>query len=377
MEQVDAVVIGAGVVGLAIGARLSQHCPNVLVIDQHTHFGEETSSRNSEVIHAGIYYPKDSLKARFCVRGKHLLYEYCQKRQIPYRAIGKFIVATEANELDDLDQTLKKARDNGVMDLQRFSQQQLNVLAPQLNAKEALFSPSTGIVDSHALMQHLLTDLEHRSGLFVGQTRCERVIATGDSFQLQLNCQGESMLLQSRAVVNAGGLGAQSIALHTEGLDKTLIPQLHLCRGHYFSYTGKHPFKQLIYPVPDQTGAGLGIHATLDLNHQLRFGPDTQYIETLDYHLPASRQSELKAKFYHAIQRYWPDIELNRLQPAYSGIRPKLQGPNDGVQDFCIQTDDQHQLPGLINLFGIESPGLTSSLAIAEHIEHILLPKLD
>lgn len=374
MDQVDAIVVGAGVVGLAIAARLSETYSNLLIIDQHAVFGEETSSRNSEVIHAGIYYPQNSLKAQLCVRGKALLYEYCRQKHIPHRALGKLIVATNSSELDGLENTRQQAQQNGVTDLEFQSATQLKALAPALNAVEALLSPSTGIVDSHSLMQSLLADIETHGGMFVGCTEFVRAEKNGQSFQVTLNSQGETLTLKSPILINSGGLAAQAVAKNIQGLSAELIPPLYLCKGHYFAYAGKSPFSQLIYPLPEKSGAGLGIHATLDMGAQLRFGPDTEYLNTTqfnpteDYQFSADSLPALKTKFVSAIHRYWPSMNPDKLTPAYTGIRPKLQGPDDPVQDFMIQNGAEFGLTGLINLYGIESPGLTSALAIAEQI---------
>lgn len=364
MEQVDAVVIGAGVVGLAIAARLSRHLSNVLVIDKNDSFGEETSSRNSEVIHAGIYYPKNSLKAELCVAGKHALYEYCQQRHIPHNNIGKLIVAQNAEEEAYLQKTIEKAAANGVHDLDWVSSEALHSMEPNLSATAALISPSTGIVDVHSYMQSLLAEIEQNNGQFVARTALETVECSDKGFVVNLNCQGEMLQLSSKYVVNSAGLYCEKVARAIDGMSEQHIPTLHWCRGHYFSYTGKSPFKQLIYPVPEANGVGLGIHGTLDLGGQLKFGPDTQYIDSLEYVV----STDLRSKFVQAIKRYFPAVEPEKLQPAYSGIRPKLQGPGAPVEDFCIQGHSVHGVTGLVNLYGIESPGLTSSLAIAKRV---------
>ena len=368
MEQVDAVVIGAGVVGLAIAARLSRHLSNVLVIDKNASFGEETSSRNSEVIHAGIYYPKNSLKAAFCVEGKKALYEYCQQRHIPHNNIGKLIVAQNADEEAYLQTTIEKAAVNGVDDLDWVSAKDLRAMEPNLSASAALMSPSTGIVDVHSYMQSLLAEIEQNNGQFVARTELERVECSDSDFVVTLNCEGEELKLSSKYVINSAGLYCEQVAKRIDGLAEQFIPALYWCRGHYFTYTGKSPFQQLIYPVPEANGVGLGIHGTLDLGGQLKFGPDTQYIDSLEYAVSA----DLRSKFVQAIQRYFPNIDVEKLQPAYSGIRPKLQAPGAAAEDFCVQGESVHGVQGLVNLYGIESPGLTSSLAIAEHVTKLL-----
>ncbi|MBV1920379.1 MAG: NAD(P)/FAD-dependent oxidoreductase [Pseudomonadales bacterium] len=368
MEHVDAVVIGAGVVGLAIAARLSRHLSNVLVIDKNASFGEETSSRNSEVIHAGIYYPKDSLKAEFCVAGKQALYEYCQQRHIPCNNIGKLIVAQNTEEETYLQATIEKAAANGVDDLDWVSAKKLRAMEPNLSASAALLSPSTGIVDVHSYMQSLLTEIEQNNGKFVARTELERVECSDGDFVVTLNCEDEQLKLSSKYVINSAGLYCEQVAKRIEGLPEKFIPTLYWCRGHYFTYTGKSPFQQLIYPVPEENNVGLGIHGTLDLGGQLKFGPDTQYIDVLGYALDYAVSQDLRDTFVQAIKRYFPNIDAKKLQPAYSGIRPKLQAPGAVAEDFCVQGQDVHGVQGLVNLYGIESPGLTSSLAIAQRV---------
>jgi len=362
MDKVDIIIVGAGVVGLAITAKLAQQFNNVLVIDKNSSFGEETSSRNSEVIHAGIYYPKNSLKAKLCVQGKAMLYQYCQERQIPVNKIGKLLVAHGKNEEDFLKKTLISAKNNGVDDLIWLNQQALKELEPELLASAALLSPSTGIIDSHAYMQSLLAQAEQYNALFVAQTKMQSASPTDDGFEVSLDSQGEHLSIKCKYLINCAGLHSESVAHTIQGLNKSHIPKLHWCRGHYFSYQGKSPFKQLIYPIPRDNG--LGIHASLDMGGQLKFGPDTQYIDQLNYDFP----SKLKEKFLSQVSQYFPNIDASKLQPAYAGIRPKLQGKEDSFKDFVIQTSETHQLEGLINLFGIDSPGLTSSLAIANYV---------
>ncbi|ALO34650.1 FAD-dependent oxidoreductase [Colwellia sp. MT41] len=362
MDKVDVLIVGAGVIGLAIAAKLSQQLDDVLVIDKNASFGEETSSRNSEVIHAGIYYPQNSLKATFCVQGKTLLYQYCQERHIPVNKIGKLLVAQGPVEEAYLKKTMLSASKNGVDDLIWIAQAQLKQLEPELRATAALHSPSTGIIDSHAYMQSLLAQAEQNNAMFVAQTKMITALATPDGFDVSLDSQGERLSIHCKYLINCAGLHSVSLAHAIKGLDKKFIPQLHWCRGHYFSYQGKSPFKQLIYPIPRDNG--LGIHASLDMGGQLKFGPDTQYIDHLDYDFP----EKLKDKFITQVSQYFPTLAIDKLQPAYAGIRPKLQGPNDAFKDFVIQTSQVHQLKGLINLFGIDSPGLTSSLAIADYV---------
>lgn len=362
MDNVEVIIVGAGVIGLAVAAKLSQQFDSVIVIDKNDGFGEETSSRNSEVIHAGIYYPQNSLKATLCVQGKKMLYQYCQERHIPVNKIGKLLVAHGEKEEAYLRETLISAQKNGVDDLIWINQQALKTLEPELLASAALHSPSTGIIDSHAYMQSLLAQAEQHNAIFVAQTKMLAASHKEDGFEVLLDSQGEQISIHCKYLINCAGLHSEAVAHTINNLDKSYIPPLHWCRGHYFSYQGRSPFKQLIYPIPRDNG--LGIHASLDMGGQLKFGPDTQYIDHLDYDFP----SELKDKFLAQVSQYFPNIDASKLQPAYAGIRPKLQGQNDSFRDFVIQTSEVHQLKGLINLFGIDSPGLTSSLAIANYV---------
>ncbi|BAJ03703.1 NAD(P)/FAD-dependent oxidoreductase [Shewanella violacea] len=367
MEKVDAVIIGAGVVGLAIGARLSPRLSNIIIIDQNERFGEEISSRNSEVIHGGLYYPQPSLKAKLCVEGKAELYQYCLKRNIPFRRLGKLILAQNSTQEAYLERLLVKAKINGVDDLIWQSSRDLHHFSTELKASSALLSPSTGIIDSHRYMQSLLADSEQNGATFVARTRFIGAETTAKGFIIRLDIGGEQMTLRSRLLINSAGLYATDVAHKIDGLGKGSIPELHWCKGHYFSYGGKNPFSKLVYPVPETNITGLGIHATLDMGGQLKFGPDTQYISRSaipDYSLDSS----LKPKFLEAIRRYFPGIEGDKLQPSYSGIRPKLQGPDKRFADFRIDGCAAHGVKGLVNLFGIESPGLTASLAIAKHL---------
>ncbi|GLX78936.1 dehydrogenase [Thalassotalea insulae] len=362
MDHFDVVIVGAGVVGLAIAAKFSQQFKKVLLIEKNAHFGEETSSRNSEVIHAGIYYPQASLKAKLCVQGKLALYDYCEKMHIPYQRLGKLLVGHNADEEVFLNKTIAIAEHNGVDDLEWRSQRELQTIEPELSASAALFSPSTGIIDVHRYMQSLLGQFEHQGGLYVAHTELLSADFDEKGFRVKLLSVNESIELTTKLLINSGGLHSTKVAENIKAMPGALIPKLHYCRGHYFSYSGASPFSHLIYPIPEANG--LGIHASLDIGGQLKFGPDTQYLETLDYDVP----EQLRDKFYLAVKKYFPRVQKEKLQPAYSGIRPKLQGEHDGFCDFNIQLPSQHGLPGLVNLFGIDSPGLTSSLSIADYI---------
>ncbi|MCZ4279307.1 NAD(P)/FAD-dependent oxidoreductase [Kiloniella laminariae] len=361
MEQVDSIVIGAGVVGMACARALALAGREVIVIEKESLPGTGISARNSGVIHAGIYYPTGSLKAQLCLRGKDLLYDYCQNHAVPHRRCGKLIVATSATEETALENIRKLACANGVDDLRYLSQKEVAEREPALVATKTLLSPSTGIVDVHSLILAFQGDLENHSGMIAYNTPVlgGRVTDSG----IVLETGGDSpMVLQAKTLINAAGLGAMALARQLKGLPEKFVPELYYAKGNYFSLPGKPPFRHLIYPVPEQ--AGLGVHVTLDLEGQVRFGPDVEWVRELDYPVDPARA----APFYAAIRRYWPDLPDNALAPDYSGIRPKLQAPGEAAVDFMIQGPATHDVPGLINLFGIESPGLTSSMAIAENV---------
>lgn len=364
-EQVGAVVIGAGVVGLAIGRALALagHAP--LILEAEPAFGTGASARNSGVIHAGIYYATGSLKARLCVAGKERLYAFCAARGVPHRRIGKLVFAHDASQLPELDRIAAMAAAAGVHDLERLDAAGARALEPALAAAGALHSPSTGIVDSHALMQALLGEAEAHGAMLVTNTRVGRVSRAGDLWQVHLPGETEPVV-SAPVLVNSAGLGAQALAGATEGLDPALVPPLHLARGVYFTCSGKAPFARLIYPVPEP--GGLGTHLTLDLAGQARFGPDVEWIDRIDYTVDPARH----AGFAAAARRIWPALDPERLQPGYAGIRAKLSGPDEAAADFMIQGPAAHGLAGLVNLFGIESPGLTASLAIADHVVALL-----
>lgn len=361
----DCVVLGAGVIGLAIARAMAQAGRDVLVIEATGHIGSVTSSRNSEVIHAGIYYRPGSLKARLCVHGRQLLYDFCTQHQIAHRRVGKLIVANEPAQLPALAALIEQAQRNGVNDLQRLSAAQASRLEPALSCHAAVLSPSTGIIDSHGLMLALQGDTPHAQTVF--HTRCTggHVLPDG-GFELQLQDRNTHFSLTATTVINACGLGAVALARTLGGLDPRHIPQAWQCKGSYFSLATPSPFEHLIYPMPTQ--AGLGVHLTLDLAGQARFGPDTQWITEEDYAVDPDGARD----FYAAIRQYWPELPDDNLMPAYAGIRPKLCGPGEPAADFMISGPAQHGIPGLLNLYGIESPGLTACLAIAEHVQQAL-----
>lgn len=369
MERFDYCIIGAGVIGLATAYKLGLQFPtaSILLVENHNQFGQETSSRNSEVIHAGIYYPPKSLKAELCRQGKEQIYDFCKKYSVPHKAIGKLIIASQQDELTQLENLYINANTNGV-ELTLLNRAQCQNLEPKVNAHSALYSATTGIIDSHAFMHTLLTLAEQQGLLFSPNTQYIRAEKQAHGFLLEFNTADGPFKCLTNNLINCAGLFAPQVANHIDALDPNVIPQHHYCRGHYYSYTGKAPFSHLIYPLPNKNTSGLGIHATLDLSGQVRFGPDTQYIDEIDYSFPKNGVPPLKDMFTDSIQRYFPELDKERLQPSYSGIRPKLSGINEPAQDFVIQDQQDHQVDGLVNLFGMESPGLTSSLAIADRV---------
>ncbi|MBV9841059.1 MAG: NAD(P)/FAD-dependent oxidoreductase [Sphingomonadaceae bacterium] len=358
-ERVDAIVIGAGVVGLAIARALALTGRSPLILDGEPHFGSWTSSRNSEVVHAGIYYPEGSLKARLCVEGKHRLYAFCEARGVAHKRLGKLIFAHGEDQLVELDTIAGHAAGAGVLDLRRLGRTEALALEPALDCAGALLSPSTGIVDSHGFMLALLGEAEAHGATLVASSRVARVSRDGDLWHVHLSAGGEA-IVGAPILINSAGLGAQALAEAIESLDVVHIPTLHLARGVYFTYSGKIPFSHLIYPVPEP--GGLGTHLTLDLAGQARFGPDVEWIDSIDYTVDPKRVS----KFAAAARRIWPALDPDRLQPGYAGIRPKVTGPGEPAGDFIISGPAQHGCEGLVNLFGIESPGLTASMAIAD-----------
>ena len=361
MEEVDCIVAGAGVVGLAIARALAIAGREVLILDKAESFGTETSARNSEVIHAGIYYPHGSLMARFCVEGRRALYEYLGERGLPHRRCGKLIVATDAAELEKLAGIRARAAVNGVEDMELLSAVQAQALEPALSCIGALLSPSTGIIDSHAYMLSLLGDAEAHGATLVCETPVLGGRVTAGGIEIETG-GAEPLGLRAKLFINAAGLGAPALARQIVGMPPERIPGTWWAKGNYFTLAGRSPFVRLIYPVP--VPGGLGTHLTLDLAGQARFGPDVEWVEEIDYQVDPRRGDS----FYAAIRRYWPDLPSDALQPAYSGIRPKIVPPGAPGQDFFIEGPRDHGIAGLVNLFGIESPGLTSSLAIGGYV---------
>jgi L-2-hydroxyglutarate oxidase LhgO len=367
MDRVDCIVIGAGVIGLAIARAMAMAGRDVIIIEAENDIGSGTSSRNSEVIHAGIYYPPASLKARCCVQGREHLYRYCEQHAIAHQRCGKLIVATNSAQHAGLDRIAARAQANGVGDVQHLSGAQAQAMEPQLHCTAALFSPSTGIIDSHGLMTQLLADAEAAGASIAFQS--EVVAARVGSGELVLDVvtrDGEALSLLASLVINAAGLAAPRIARHFKGLPEHFVPTAFYSKGNYFSLAAKAPFSTLIYPLPE--AGGLGVHLTLDLAGQARFGPDVEWLAIADdREIDYSVDSHRADGFYASIRHYWPALADGALQPSYAGVRPKLTNGKDDV-DFCIQGPATHGIPGLINLFGIESPGLTASLAIAAHV---------
>jgi len=364
MEAVDAVVIGAGVIGLAVARALALQGRAVLVLEAASAIGTGTSSRNSEVIHAGIYYATGSLKARLCVQGKQLLYTYCAERGVGHRRCGKLIVATEASQLPLLHALRAQGLANGIDDLVLLDRADALALEPQLECAGALLSPSTGIVDGHGLMLALQGDLEHAGGLVALNTPLAHMESAQGAIILEAQ---DGTRLHARSVVNAAGLQAQALARRCTGLDVRHVPPSYYAKGNYFTLAGRAPFQHLIYPAPQ--AAGLGVHLTLDLGGQAKFGPDVQWVDdTSDLVVDPARG----AAFYAEVRKYWPGLADGALQPGYAGIRPKIQAPFEAAQDFIIQGPATHGVPGLVNLFGIESPGLTSCLAIGQAVAGML-----
>ncbi len=367
MDKIDCIVIGAGVVGLAVARALAMAGREVMIVEAENAIGTHTSARNSEVIHAGVSYAPGSLKGRLCVAGKHALYDYCAQRGIAHQRIGKLVIATQSADLPDLDDYIRRGEAHGVTDLRRLSVAEAQALEPELACAGALWSPSTGIVDSHALMLAYLGDAERHGAVLALRSRVLGGEVTGAGLALQVGGDdGISTGVLCHTVVNAAGLGAQSVAAAINGMPAAQIPPLYYAIGHYFSLARKSPFKHLVYPAGK--GSSLRAHVTLDLAGQCRFGPDLSWRDGVDYRFESTRE----ASFYESVRRYYPALQDGELQPAYTGIRPRLSGPGGSIDhadtDFVIQDQAAHGVKGLVNLFGIESPGLTASLAIADDV---------
>ena len=364
MDQIDTVVIGAGVVGLAVARALALRGREVLVLEAADAIGTGTSSRNSEVIHAGIYYAAGSLKARLCVEGKALLYAYCAERGIAHRRCGKLLVATSDDQLPQLQSIIDKAAANGVNDLVRLTRAEAQAMEPHLTCVAAVHSPSTGIIDSHALMLSLQGDLENTGGMVAFNTSVTSAKVTPDGIELTM---ADGTQLLAKRVVNAAGLHAQALAHRIEGLATEQVPPAFFAKGNYFTLSGRSPFTRLIYPVPQS--AGLGVHLTIDMGGQAKFGPDVEWVNSPEELTVDPARGDA---FYAEVRKYWPELPDGALQAGYAGIRPKIQSPQEAARDFLIQGPQDHGVPGLVNLFGIESPGLTSSLALGEFVAEVL-----
>jgi len=365
IEQMDCAVIGAGVVGLAVARELALAGREVIVLEAEDAIGTHTSSRNSEVIHAGLYYPKGSLKARYCVSGKQMLYRYCAERGVPHDNIGKIVVAVTEDETATLEGYVEKAAANGVADLRWLSREELRELEPAVECVAGFLSPSTGIVDSHALMLAYQGDAENAGAVAVFKSPIQSGAATAQGIVLDVGGD-EPMTILCKTVVNCGGLFAQDVARAIRGVPAASIPPQYFAKAHYYTLSGKPPFRRLVYPVASH--AHLGVHVTVDLGGQVKFGPDVTWVEGVDYSFDPAREP----LFYEAIRKYYPGLRDGQLQPGYTGIRPKVSGPKDPAGDFIIRGPADHGIPGLVNLYGIESPGLTASLAIAGHVGALL-----
>ena len=374
MDQVDCVVIGAGVVGLAVAREMTLQGRETILLERESAFGTISSARNSEVIHAGIYYPKDSLKAKLCVEGNRMLYEYCRTHHVATQPYGKLIVASDESQLDDLQAILYKAQQNQVPEIKMITGEQAKSMEPELHCSAAVLSATTGIVDSHGFMLSLLGGFEDAGGMIAYQSPLISAKPIGenakDGFELVIG-GADGMKIQTKLLINCTGMSAPAIAQKIEGLPQQQIPKAYFAKGNYFSLSGKSPFKHLIYPIPEP--GGLGVHLTLDMGGQAKFGPDVEWLEIdeesqIDYTVNPKRGEG----FYAAVRRYWPGLKDNALQPDYSGVRAKIVPPNSPAGDFCFNTPKDHGLEGLFNLYGFESPGLTSSLAIAKHLEGLI-----
>ena len=365
-EKIDCAVVGAGVVGLAVARALALAGREVVILEAEDAIGTHTSSRNSEVIHAGIYYPQGSLKARLCVAGKQLLYDYCRERAVPHANIGKIIVARDDAERSAVGSYIEKASANGVTDLRWLSKSELEDMEPAVDCVAGVISPSTGIIDSHALMLALQGDAENAGAIVVFKSPLTSGEVTADGIVLNVG-GAESMSVMCNTVVNCAGLRAPKVAATIAGIPAHAVPAARFAKAHYYTLSGKSPFRHLVYPLAHT--AFLGVHVTIDLGGQVRFGPDIEWIDEVDYSFDHSREP----LFYEAIRRYWPGLKDGQLQPGYTGIRPKISGPGEPAADFRIDGPDDHGIPGLVNLYGIESPGLTSCLAIGDHVHRLLI----
>jgi L-2-hydroxyglutarate oxidase LhgO len=365
MEEIGAVVVGAGVVGLACARALAARGVETVILERHRTFGSETSACNSEVMHAGLYYPQGSLKARLCVAGRHRLYDFCASHRVEHRQCGKLIVATVPDQERQLEALCDQALANGVDDLRHLTAKQARTLEPELSCRAAVLSPSTGIVDSHGLMRALLGDAEQKSAALAVCSPLLGGCIEARGIVLEIGGARPSRL-RAGIVINAAGLSAPQVAAALTGFPAALLPPAYYAKGSYFALSGRSPFSKLVYPLP-QPG-GLGVHLTLDLAGQARFGPDVEWLASFNAETDYAVDPARAEGFYAEIRRYWPGLPDGALVPAYAGIRPKIVGANDAAADFVVQGPVEHGVPGLVNLFGIESPGLTSCLALADRV---------
>lgn len=365
MINTEVLIIGSGVIGLAIARALSSNGLDVILIEKEDKSGEGVSSRNSGVIHAGMYYPTNSLKANLCVIGNKMLYDYCDEKKIPHERLGKLIIAADKNEelrlLDIYNQGILNS-----VDLKKLTKEEVIEMEPDVNCSSAIYSPNTGIIDVPEFINALEADLQRLGALISFKTNFLNSKRVGKYFISKLD-SGEIFQVQSEILINCAGLQSENVATNIQGLDNKNIAKVNFGKGHYYKYSGTRPFNKLIYPIPSSDG--LGIHFSIDLAGQSKFGPDMEWVETIDYLFDES----LKDKFIHSIRKYWPQIDSEKLQPDYSGIRPKIYQQNESQADFLISSPDDHKLEGFFNLQGIESPGLTSSLAIADYVGKTIL----
>ena len=366
MYTTECVIIGGGVVGLAIAREAASLGLETILIERNSLLGDETSSRNSEVIHAGIYYPENSLKAKMCVAGKKLLYDYCEERKIEFSRCGKLVVANDKSGIEKLHHLINQGRKNGVNDLKLLSSANVSKMEPQIDVLGALYSPSTGIIDSHDLINNLHGDFVNLGGIVVPNTAVTKVKTKSGILTVDATDSNSTTELQTKYLINAAGLNAHNVAADIENFPRHLIPQITYVKGSYFTSSTGHNFKKLVYPLPQNSG--LGIHLTIDLAGNIKFGPDTEIVSKIDYRVDENKRSF----FYESIKRYWPKVEIDKLQPGYSGIRTQIINGSNTPSDFVIQDCTIHRGDGLINLFAIDSPGLTSSLALGKYVGKLL-----
>jgi L-2-hydroxyglutarate oxidase LhgO len=371
MDEVNVTIIGAGVVGLAIASELSKTFEDVVVLEQHDSFGQETSSRNSEVIHSGIYYPHNSLKTKLCIEGAQALYELCEKFSIPYKKLGKIIVAKDETETATIENLFSNGIQNSVRDIRLIGKKDIARFGNTFKAVAAIYLPNTGIIDSHSLMKHFAKSSQERGATIAYNSRVVKIDKKGNAYQLMIEQENYSFL--SRIVINCSGLSSDKTA-SLAGIDiKSNNYKIHFCKGSYFSYSKRIQVPLLIYPAPHKELTGLGVHATLDLGGRLRFGPDTEYVEAIDYKVNEKKREA----FFDSAVNLFPSLEKEAFIPDMSGIRPKLSGPDEKIRDFIIVDEKDNGLPGFINLIGIESPGLTASPAIAKKVSAMVIEQFN